>query len=350
MKFSVATVSFILGFIALAEASPALTVARRGDGFVTAPCGVDSDCQQGCCAFNTGKCAGPAIAQTRDGGCGHGSPAPNCNVAKALGLSDCAPNAVNGDLSDPAIQAAAEFVSKLDIIPFTPAAPAAAAPPPPPPSGADTAAAATGTGFVTSPCTSDTDCQQGCCAFNTGKCAGPAIAQTRDGGCGHGNASPNCNVAAALKLSDCVSGAVNGDLTNPQIQAAAEFVSKLDGIPFTPSSGGAAAPPPPPSSANTAAAATGTGFVTSPCQSDSDCQQGCCAFNTGKCAGPAIAQTRDGGCGHGNASPNCNVAAALKLSDCVSGAVNGDLTNPQIQAAAEFVSKLDGIAFTPSRK
>jgi len=232
MKFSVATVSFVLAFVALSEASPANTLGRRGNQFVTGPCTTDSDCQQGCCAFNTGKCAGPAIAQTRDGGCGFGSPAPNCNVAAALKLSDCVAGAVNGDLSDAGIQQAAQFVSQLDGIPFTPTAPSAAAPPPPPPSSANTADVATGTQFVTGPCTTDADCQQGCCAFDTGKCAGPAIAQTRDGGCGFGSPAPNCNVAAALKLSDCVAGAVNGDLTSPQIVAAAKFVSQLDNIPF----------------------------------------------------------------------------------------------------------------------
>jgi len=349
MKFSVATISFVLAFIALAEASPANTLGRRGNQFVTGPCTTDSDCQQGCCAFSTGKCAGPAIAQTRDGGCGFGNPKPNCNVAAALKLSDCVAGAVNGDLSDSGIQSAAEFVSKLDGIPFTPTSGSAAAPPPPAASKASTAAVATGTQFVTGACKTDNDCQQGCCAFNTGKCAGPGIAQTRDGGCGFGNAKPNCNVAAALKLSECVPGAANGDLNDPHVVAAAEFVSKLDNIPFTaPSgSGAAAAPPPPPaaSKASTADVATGTQFVTGACKTDNDCQEGCCAFNTGKCAGPGIAQTRDGGCGFGNAKPNCNVAAALKLNTCAAGAVNGNLNDPHVVAAAKFVSKLDNIPF-----
>jgi len=257
MKFSTSIVAAIVALVSLtAEAAP----YRRGAGFVTSPCRQDSDCQQGCCAFNTGKCAGPDIAQTRDGGCGFGSPAPNCNVASLLKLPDCAPGAVNGDLSDPQIQAAAQFVSQLDNIPFTPgggggdAAPAAAPPPdnasssssssssdddssappadaaPPPDSGK---APGNAQATVFESCTQDSDCQEGCCAFNTGKCAGPGIAQTRDGGCGFGSPAPNCNVATLLNLQVCAAGAANGDLSDPTILAAARFVSQLDNIPFS---------------------------------------------------------------------------------------------------------------------
>ncbi|CAK5269129.1 unnamed protein product [Mycena citricolor] len=374
MKFSAAFITAALYVVSVSahELPSRYAGQRRGNQFVTGPCQQDSDCQQGCCAFNTGKCAGPAVAQTRDGGCGHGSPAPNCNVAAALKLSDCAPGAVNGDLSSPAIQSAAAFVAKLDNIPFTPTAPAAAPPAPPAsnnaggggtPTVAALAAGQSALGFVTSTCATDSDCQQGCCAFNTGKCAGPAIAQTRDGGCGHSSPAPNCNVAKALGLNECAAGAVNGNLQDPKIQAAAAFVSILDNIPFTPSAGSAAAAPPPaaaaPPASNNAAGGTKSvsalaasqsplGFVTSTCATDSDCQQGCCAFNTGKCAGPAIAQTRDGGCGHSSPAPNCNVAKALGLNECAAGAVNGNLQDPKIQAAAAFVSILDNIPFTPA--
>jgi len=243
MKFSVASVSIALAFVTFGVEAHQLpsryVLARRGDQFVTGPCTTDSDCQQGCCAFTTGKCAGPGVAQTNaDGGCGFGSAAPNCNVAAALGLSECVSGAVNGDLSDPGVQSAAQFVSQLDGIPFTPTTSSSssdnqAAAPPAAPAPASTAG--TGTEFVTEACTADSDCQQGCCAFSTGKCAGPDVAQTNgDGGCGFGNATPNCNVAAALGLSGCIAGAVNGDLSSPQIQAAAQFVSNLDNIPFTP--------------------------------------------------------------------------------------------------------------------
>lgn len=237
MKFSTAIIYAAIALTVGVEAYP----SRRQTGFVTAPCRQDSDCQQGCCAFNTGKCAGPAIAQTRDGGCGFHNAKPNCNVAAALHLNDCVAGAVNGDLSSPAIQTAAEFVSQLDNIPFTPtaasAAPPAAAPPAaaaPPPAAAP-AAPPPGNAQATvfESCTQDSDCQQGCCAFAKGKCAGPDVAQTNgDGGCGFGAAAPNCNVAAALHLNACIAGAVNGDLSDPIVVAAAHFVSQLDNIPF----------------------------------------------------------------------------------------------------------------------
>ncbi|KAJ7620853.1 hypothetical protein DFH06DRAFT_1305898 [Mycena polygramma] len=210
-------------------------------------------------------------------------------------------------------------------------------------------------------CSADSDCQQGCCGFTSGKCAGPAVAQTNgSGGCGHGNTSPNCNVAAALSLSDCIAGAAAPDTTDPGVQAAAVFVSQLDNIPFTPAAGGAnvvnpphnivATPgdaPPPINSASQQNKLT----VFETCSADSDCQQGCCGFTSGKCAGPAVAQTNgSGGCGHGNTSPNCNVAAALNLSDCIAGAAAPDTTDAGVQAAAAFVSKLDNIPFTPARK
>lgn len=38
---------------------------------------------------------------------------------------------------------------------------------------------AQGTQFITGACTSDADCAAGCCGFNSGKCAGPVVAQER---------------------------------------------------------------------------------------------------------------------------------------------------------------------------
>ncbi|KAJ7615354.1 hypothetical protein FB45DRAFT_935475 [Roridomyces roridus] len=221
-----------------------------------------------------------------------------------------------------------------------------------------------GSQFVTGPCTTDSDCQQGCCAFNTGKCAGPGIAQTRDGGCGFGDAKPNCNVAAALKLGLCAAGATSDDVSDPNVQKAAEFVAKLDGFSLTPESGKStmttspsthAAAPVKTKTKTLSPAPTSTSqssklFVTAACTADSQCQQGCCAFNTGKCAGPGIAQTRDGGCGFGAAKPNCNVAAALKLGLCADGATQDDVDDADVQAAAEFTANLDGFEFTPARK
>ncbi|KAJ6537250.1 hypothetical protein DFH09DRAFT_1400933 [Mycena vulgaris] len=135
-----------------------------------------------------------------------------------------------------------------------------------------------GTQFVTGTCASDSDCQQGCCGFSTGKCAGPAVAQTDgSGGCGHGNASPNCNVAAALGLSgSCIAGGLKDGVNDPAVQAAAAFAANLDNLPFTPASGGAppagnnnaappTAPPPPgvPAAQGTGASAEAIALQTS---------------------------------------------------------------------------------------
>ncbi|KAI0827474.1 hypothetical protein BC628DRAFT_1495097 [Trametes gibbosa] len=220
------------------------------------------------------------------------------------------------------------------------------------------AGARRGNQFVTGPCARDSDCQQGCCAFNTGKCAGPAIAQTRDGGCGFGNPKPNCNVAAALKLNSCAPGAVNDDLSNPDIQTAAKFTANLDGLPFTPASSGgggnnAAAAPAAPAAgksvAQLAASQQGKKTVFTACSSDSECQQGCCGFVTGKCAGPAVAQTNgSGGCGRGTSAPNCAVSSALGFQICAPGASAGNTKDPLVQAAAAFAAQLDGIAFSPA--
>jgi len=227
--------SFIRAFIALnfalAISASYLPRAAKGTQFITGPCQSDPDCASGCCAFKTGKCAGPVVAQERDGGCGFGDAQPNANAAKALGFTG------------------------------TPTAS--------PTSGA-TAAKGKGTQFITGPCQSDSDCASGCCAFKTGKCAGPVVAQERDGGCGFGDAQPNANAAKAL------------------------------GFTATPAAS--------PTSGATAAKGKGKGkgtqFITGPCQSDSDCASECCGFKTGKCAGPVIAQERDGGCGFGDAQPN----------------------------------------------
>lgn len=58
---------------------------RQAKTFITAPCASDANCESGCCAFTTGKCAGAVIALTRDGGCGFGSGTPNRDAAAAQG-------------------------------------------------------------------------------------------------------------------------------------------------------------------------------------------------------------------------------------------------------------------------
>jgi len=212
-----------------------------------------------------------------------------------------------------------------------------------------------GAGFVTEPCGTDSDCQQGCCAFSTGLCAGPVIAQTNgDGGCGFGGTAPDCDVATAIGFADqCIPGAQRGPLSSAQIVTAATFVEQLDGItnPINPPSGGGSAAPAAPNDASSGGAATssaplGSSFVTEPCGGDGDCQQGCCAFSTGLCAGPDVAQTNgDGGCGFGQPTPNCQVANALGLNACVAGGnTQGVLSQSQLTTAVQFVANLDGLA------
>lgn len=110
-------------------------------------------------------------AQERDGGCGFGDAQPNQGPGTSAGAAAAQPQA-----------AAAE----------APAASAAAAP--------QSTATAGGAGkqFITGACTSDADCASACCGFKSGKCAGPVVAQERDGGCGFGDAQPNDNAAKAL--------------------------------------------------------------------------------------------------------------------------------------------------------
>jgi hypothetical protein len=151
----------------------------------------------------------------------------------------------------------------------------------------------------------------------------------------------------------CIAGAVNTNLQDPNVQAAAAFAANLDGIkipaaaPAAPAAPAAAAP----AAAAPAASQQSKSTVFEACSADSDCQQGCCGFSSGKCAGPAVAQTNgSGGCGHGSAAPNCNVATLLGFqSQCIGGAVNGNLQDPTVQAAAAFAAQLDNLPFTPSK-
>ncbi|KAI4229146.1 MAG: hypothetical protein L6R36_001103 [Xanthoria steineri] len=164
---------------AIPSANP-LPVAQPGTQFITGACKSDSDCASACCAFNTGKCAGPVIAQQRDGGCGFGNAAPNADATKALGSNIAAPGVTGGDA--PAAMPNTQAKSPAS-------------------------AAAAGTQFITGACTSDAQCASGCCGFKSGKCAGPIVAQERDGGCGFGDSTPNANAAVALGFKGAAPGA-----------------------------------------------------------------------------------------------------------------------------------------------
>ena len=70
---------------AAVDKQQANTAAKAGTQFITGTCAKDADCASACCGFRTGKCAGPVIAQERDGGCGFGDAVPNADAARALG-------------------------------------------------------------------------------------------------------------------------------------------------------------------------------------------------------------------------------------------------------------------------
>jgi hypothetical protein len=53
-------------------------------------------------------------------------------------------------------------------------------------------------GNAGSSCTSDADCESGCCGFNNGKRVGTPIAFELAGGCGRGEATPSNNCAKAI--------------------------------------------------------------------------------------------------------------------------------------------------------
>jgi hypothetical protein len=106
-----------------------------------------------------------------------------------------------------------------------------------------------------------------------------------------------------------------------------------------------------PSIAQLAAKNKGKKVVFAACAKDSECQQGCCGFKTGKCAGPDVAQTNgSGGCGRGNKSPNCDVATLLGFKNCLAGTKNGNLKAAATQQAAAFAAQLDKLPFKPSKR
>lgn len=226
---------FVANLALLASAS---VLPRNGNQFITGPCSKDFDCVSDCCAFNTGKCAGAVIAQTRDGGCGRGEKFPNNraaqriqgpNATRAPGVpvpgqnngggggggggktvkvkagDTCAKIASANGTNAGAIVAANPGVNSgctnlqigqvLKIGGGGGGAGAKAAPAPAKSGGSGKPA---GTQFITGPCAGDRDCASGCCGFRTGKCAGAIIAQERDGGCGFGNPTPNNEAAKRI--------------------------------------------------------------------------------------------------------------------------------------------------------
>ncbi|KAI1625357.1 hypothetical protein EDD37DRAFT_383338 [Exophiala viscosa] len=266
-----------------------LLALGNGTQFITGPCTSDSDCADGCCGFNTGLCAGPVVAQERDGGCGFGDATPNANAAEALtggtatatSAASAPPVATIGPTATATEEASTAINSNLP--------------------GAENVGNGAGKQFITGQCQSDADCASGCCGFNTGLCAGAVIAQTRDGGCGFGNTSPNNNAAQALTGGS--GAATSAAAADSPTTTVAEASTPTESASTTINS----------SLAGAANVGNGAGkqFITGQCLSDADCASGCCGFNSGLCAGAIIAQTRDGGCGFGSTTPNDNAAQAL---------------------------------------
>jgi len=181
--------------------------------------------------------------------------------------------------------------------------------------------AAPGTQFITGPCQSDSDCASKCCGFKSGKCAGAVIAQQRDGGCGFGDKEPNNKAAQAIQGPNAIlpggkgNGAANGDGAGAGAPKAKGAAAKKGGK--KPAAKGAAkkAEGKKGGAAKKPAGKKGTQFITGQCKSDADCASGCCGFKSGKCAGPIIAQTRDGGCGFGDGKPNDRAAKAFRKAN-----------------------------------
>lgn len=234
--------AFFIANLALLASASVLPRVPNGTQFITGPCKTDFDCASDCCAFNTGKCAGAVIAQSRDGGCGHGDPFPNNRAAQVIQ----GPNA-----------------ERAPGVPVNGQAPPA-----------QSGGGGGGAGSVTVKA-GDT-CSAIAAASGTTAAAIIAANPGVNAGC------TNLQIGQTLKVG---SGGGGGGATAPP-------------TPAPPSNGGSGKPP-------------GTQFITGPCGSDADCNSGCCGFKSGKCAGAIIAQERDGGCGFGNPTPNNEAAKKI---------------------------------------
>ncbi|THU87751.1 hypothetical protein K435DRAFT_842411 [Dendrothele bispora CBS 962.96] len=285
---------------ALSIATPrSLLVARAGTQFITGPCTSDADCASGCCGFKSGKCAGPVIAQERDGGCGFGDPQPNNRAAQAIQGPNAEAAPANNNSDNGSNNANSGSNNGQGQTSTTQAASTRTA----------TTSAATGTQFITGACSSDADCASGCCGFKSGKCAGPVIAQERDGGCGFGDPQPNNRAAQAIQGPNAE--AAPGVNNNPSGNGNGNTQGSSSTGANNGNAGGGQATSAS-SATSSAAVPSGTQFITGACKSDADCASGCCGFHSGKCAGPVIAQERDGGCGFGDPQPNNRAAQAIQ--------------------------------------
>jgi hypothetical protein len=202
-----------------------------GTQFITGNCGSDTDCESTCCDAKTGLCAAKLVAQEDGHGCGF-------DGSFASSLTGTSAAAIVG-----ANQATATVASS--------------------------AAASTGTQFITGACQLDSDCASGCCDAKTLLCAAFLVAQQDGHGCG---------------------GTAGTSLTSGSSAVAV--------APVAIASTAASAP-----AASSTAAGTSPGkgpggqFITGNCGSDTDCASGCCDAKTGLCAAKLVAEGNGHGCG-----------------------------------------------------
>jgi len=246
--------AFLIVNLALLASASVLPRVPVGTQFITGPCQSDADCASDCCAFNTGKCAGAVIAQSRDGGCGHGDPFPNNRAAIAIQ----GPNAERA----PGVPVAGQA--------------------PPPPAGGNGGGGGGGAGSVV--------VKPGDTCSAIAAASGTSVAAIMSANPGINAGCTNLQVGQTLNVSGGGGGGGAAPAPAPAPASA------------PPSNGGSGKPP-------------GTQFITGPCGSDADCNSGCCGFKSGKCAGAIISQERDGGCSFGNPTPNNDAAKKIAGPD-----------------------------------
>jgi hypothetical protein len=215
--------------------------------------------------------------------------------------------------------AALSFIHTLDmhfatLVSFVLVAVATAAPLSPDPAGAKNVGNGQGGQFITGECTSDADCNSGCCATlgNIVICSGVAVADVQGksgwgfGGAGAGTAKPETPAPDTPAVP-----------TNNQSPAAG-------------AAGGSGLKPDPAGEKNIGNAKGGQ-FITGQCTSDADCGSTCCATlgDIGICSGPAVANTNGKtGCGFTGSAPAKPQTSAAPTNNQGAGAAGGSGLKP----------------------
>jgi len=266
MVFSVATrKTFVLAMLLLnasvfanAQAAGSQNVGlKNGSQFITGQCTSDADCASTCCVAKTGLCGAVGAQLNGRADCGFGGSA--------------APAAAAPDNAAAAAPAAAPATNSN-------------AP------GAQNVGLKNGQQFITGQCTSDADCASTCCVAKTGLCGAVGAQLNGRADCGFGGSAAPAAAAPDNAAAAAPAAAGPNESVTPQNQV------------INPSLPGA----------QSVGLKNGAQFITGQCTSDADCASGCCGFHSGLCAGAVIAQTRDGGCGFGDAQPNNNAEKKLQ--------------------------------------